>query len=152
MHLRQPVLWSHCPPGASGGRGGYCLIHQYSLNGYNIVLDVDSGSVHIVDGLVYELIALIEGNRDLTDEAVIRRFSGRYAEEEIKDALEEIHELEKAGQLFAEDIYKRYYSENPVRIVLITGPSSSGKTTVCRRLSVQLKACGLRPVFFSSFM
>ena len=106
MHLRQPVLWSHCPPGASGGRGGYCLIHQYSLNGYNIVLDVDSGSVHIVDGLVYELIALIEGNRDLTDEAVIRRFSGRYAEEEIKDALEEIHELEKAGQLFAEDIYK----------------------------------------------
>ena len=41
-------------------------------------------------------------------------------------------------------------AEDPVRIVLITGPSSSGKTTFCKRLSVQLLACGLRPVSFST--
>ena len=64
---------------------------------------------------------------------------------QVAEALQE----KKIVQI-AEDIYKRYYGENPVRIVLITGPSSSGKTTVCRRLSVQLKACGLRPVFFST--
>ena len=64
---------------------------------------------------------------------------------QVSEALQE----KKIVQI-AEDIYKRYYSENPVRIVLITGPSSSGKTTVCRRLSIQLKACGLRPVFFST--
>ena len=64
---------------------------------------------------------------------------------QVSEALQE----KKIVQLAA-DIYKRYYSENPVRIVLITGPSSSGKTTVCRRLSIQLKACGLRPVFFST--
>ncbi|MBR5700567.1 MAG: nucleoside kinase [Bacteroidales bacterium] len=64
---------------------------------------------------------------------------------QVSEALQE----KKIVQI-AEDIYKRYYGEHPVRIVLITGPSSSGKTTVCRRLSVQLKACGLRPVFFST--
>ena len=64
---------------------------------------------------------------------------------QVSEALQE----KKIVQI-AEDIYKRYYSETPVRIVLITGPSSSGKTTVCRRLSIQLKACGLRPVFFST--
>ena len=40
--------------------------------------------------------------------------------------------------------------EDPVRIVLITGPSSSGKTTVTKRLSIQLKACGLHPISFST--
>ena len=50
----------------------------------------------------------------------------------------------------AEEIDRRYRSDNPVRIVLITGPSSSGKTTFCKKLSVQLKACGLRPISVST--
>ena len=50
----------------------------------------------------------------------------------------------------AEEIDKRYRGEDHIRLVLITGPSSSGKTTFCSRLSVQLKACGLNPVFFST--
>ncbi len=51
----------------------------------------------------------------------------------------------------AERINKRYHSEKaPTRVVLITGPSSSGKTTFCKRLAVQLLACGLRPVSFST--
>ena len=49
----------------------------------------------------------------------------------------------------AEEINKRF-REQKVRLVLITGPSSSGKTTFCKRLSVQLKACGLRPLSFST--
>ena len=50
----------------------------------------------------------------------------------------------------AEEIDRRYRSENKVRMVLITGPSSSGKTTFCKKLSVQLKACGLRPISVST--
>ena len=65
---------------------------------------------------------------------------------QVSEALQE-----KKIVKIAEDIYSRYYDEkSPVRMVLITGPSSSGKTTFCKRLSVQLKACGLRPISFST--
>jgi uridine kinase len=65
---------------------------------------------------------------------------------QISEALQE----KKIVQI-AEEIERRYNDpEKPVRLVLITGPSSSGKSTVCKRLSVQLKACGLHPVSFST--
>jgi uridine kinase len=50
----------------------------------------------------------------------------------------------------AEEIDRRMHSDNPVRIVLITGPSCSGKTTFTKRLSIQLLACGVRPISFST--
>ena len=64
---------------------------------------------------------------------------------QIAEALQE----KKIVQI-AEEISSRHFSAEPVRIVLITGPSSSGKTTFCKRLSVQLKACGLMPISFST--
>lgn len=64
---------------------------------------------------------------------------------QIAEALQE----KKIVQI-AEEIERRYNAEVPVRVVLITGPSSSGKTTFCKRLSIQLKACGLRPISFST--
>ena len=65
---------------------------------------------------------------------------------QVSEALQE----KKIVQI-AEEIDRRFHAEeNPVRIVLITGPSSSGKTTFCKRLSIQLLACGLRPLSFST--
>ena len=64
---------------------------------------------------------------------------------QVAEALQE----KKIVQI-AEEIDRRYHSETPVRLVLITGPSSSGKTTFCSRVSIQLKACGLKPVSFST--
>ncbi|MBQ3882327.1 MAG: nucleoside kinase [Bacteroidales bacterium] len=64
---------------------------------------------------------------------------------QIAEALQE----KKIVQI-AEEIERRYRSDNPTKVVLITGPSSSGKTTFCKRLSVQLKACGLRPLSMST--
>ena len=57
---------------------------------------------------------------------------------------------EKKIVQIAEEINSRVHSKQPVRIVLITGPSSSGKSTFCKRLSIQLKACGLHPISFST--
>ena len=71
-----------------------------------------------------------------------------YASEliQVSEALQE----KKIVQI-AEEIDRRFHQkENPVRMVLITGPSSSGKTTFCKRLSIQLLACGLRPLSFST--
>ena len=71
-----------------------------------------------------------------------------YASEliQVSEALQE----KKIVQI-AEDIERRFHAEkDPIRLVLITGPSSSGKTTFCKRLSIQLLACGLRPLSFST--
>ena len=57
---------------------------------------------------------------------------------------------EKKIVQIAEEIERRHRAEVPCKVVLITGPSSSGKTTFCKRLSIQLKACGLRPVSIST--
>lgn len=57
---------------------------------------------------------------------------------------------EKKIVKIAEEIERRFRSENPVKLVLITGPSSSGKTTFCKRLSIQLLTCGIRPISFST--
>ena len=65
---------------------------------------------------------------------------------QVSEALQE----KKIVQI-AEEIDRRFHREkDPVRLILITGPSSSGKTTFCKRLSVQLLACGLRPISFST--
>ena len=65
---------------------------------------------------------------------------------QVSEALQE----KKIVQI-AEEIDRRYHCEqSPLRLVLITGPSSSGKTTFCKRLSIQLLACGLRPISFST--
>ena len=65
---------------------------------------------------------------------------------QVSEALQE-----KKIVKIAEEIDARFRdSEHPIRLVLITGPSSSGKTTFCKRLSIQLLACGLRPVSFST--
>ena len=63
----------------------------------------------------------------------------------IAEALQE----KKIVQI-AEEIESRVNQDDPVKLVLITGPSSSGKSTFCKRLSIQLKACGIRPISFST--
>ena len=78
------------------------------------------------------------------NKAIMRGYASELIQ--VSEALQE-----KKIVKIAEEIDRRFHQkENPVRIVLITGPSSSGKTTFCKRLSVQLLACGLRPVSFST--
>ena len=80
------------------------MVHQYKNNGYNIVLDVCSGSVHVVDDMVYDIIALYEDN---DQEAIIEKLP-QYDRADIIEALEEIKQLVEAEVLFTEDNYKEY--------------------------------------------
>lgn len=94
------------------------MIHQYINNGYHIVLDVNSGSVHVVDKMVYELIAFVKeekqnGNKidEETITKTVNHFQGVYEENDVREALEELNELIEAGQLFTEDIYEPYVKD-----------------------------------------
>lgn len=90
------------------------MIHQYKNNGYNIVLDVNSGSVHVVDDVVYDLIPLVEAALDKgqTEEEMTgglkEALGNQYPGEDIQEALAEILELKEAGMLYAPDIYENY--------------------------------------------
>ncbi len=83
------------------------MVHQYKNNGYNIVLDVCSGSVHVVDDLVYDMIAMYEEKtKEEIAEAIKERYGDEYSLEDIYEAYSDIEELKSMGQLFTEDVYK----------------------------------------------
>ncbi len=84
------------------------MIHQYKNNGYNIVLDVNSGSVHVVDDACYDVISLYENN---TKEQIIEKLKSGYPEELINEAYKEASELKEADMLFTEDIYRQYITD-----------------------------------------
>ncbi len=94
------------------------MVHQYKLNGYNIVLDTCSGSVHTVDEVAYDVIAMYKTE---TPETIVRTMLEKYAhlpdvtEGEILECLDDIRSLEEAGKLFSADAYEdmaRTYKNN----------------------------------------
>lgn len=116
------------------------MVHQFKNNGYNIVLDVNSGMVHVVDDLAYDIIAMYEDNNqgnivsamvekytqpqymklitsgeqegDFTDniEALVRQ---------ILEVMEDIEELKKAGALFTADVYENYIKDFKQRSTVV---------------------------------
>lgn len=82
------------------------MVHQYRNNGYNIVMDVCSGAVHVVDDVTYDVIALFR-ECDLED----MKLELRYPSAEIEEAYGEVEELIKEGLLFTEDTYEDYIRE-----------------------------------------
>ena len=92
------------------------MIHQYKNNGYNIVLDVNSGSIHVVDDVVYDVLSLMdEENADRYGEAEFSRiadviskndYKEEVTKEDLKDVFSDLQELEENGTLFTKDVYK----------------------------------------------
>ena len=81
------------------------MIHQYQLNGYNIVLDTCSGAIHVVDEVAYDLIA---GYKNEPEEELIRRVCEKYkdregvTEAEVRACLDDVKGLEAAGKLYSQ--------------------------------------------------
>ncbi len=85
------------------------MIHQYRLNGYNILLDVNSGGVHVVDDVTYDLVSLLQP--PLAAECPNELFDAlcdRYTAEEIKEAYADIYALYQDEILFSEDDYQQF--------------------------------------------
>ena len=83
------------------------MVHQYKNNGYDIVLDVNSGAIHVVDDVTYDVIALYEGH---TREEIVNSLRERYPETEVEEALDEVQMLrcicasERVANTSAEEI------------------------------------------------
>ena len=98
------------------------MIHQYKLNGYNIVLDSCSGSIHVVDDVAYDLIA---GYKTTPTDALIAQTLAQYGhlegvnEAEIRACLEDIQALEAQGKLFTPDSFEQLatYKENTPQVI-----------------------------------
>ena len=86
------------------------MVHQYKLNGYNIVLDTASGSVHTVDEVAYDIIAMYKNEEPLKIvEKILEKYShlDDVTEDEILGCIDDIRALEDAGKLFSEDKFEK---------------------------------------------
>ena len=85
------------------------MVHQYKLNGYNIILDTASGSVHTVDDVAYDIIELYKTESvDKIVEIILKKYESMpdVTKEEVLECIDDITALEKAGKLFSKDEYE----------------------------------------------
>ena len=99
------------------------MIHRYQKKGLNFVLDVNSGAVHLLDDISYAVSGLLDENMgDTCPQSIIDALPD-YTADEIREAYDELYELKKAGQLFAQDDYidvSRYIPVNaPVKALCL---------------------------------
>ncbi len=79
------------------------MIHKFSMNGVNVVLDVFSGAVHVADDTMFDIVDTYEnGSR----EEVIKLFGDKYSKDELNETMDELDELRKEEMLYAPDIYE----------------------------------------------
>ena len=83
------------------------MIHCYKLNGYNIVLDVFSGSVHSVDEVAYDAIEMYENTpKDVIKKTLLEKYAPELTADDVDELFGDIEELKENGKLFTEDIYE----------------------------------------------
>ncbi len=94
-------------------------VHKFKLNNKNIILDINSGSVHVVDKLVWDIIEFYENN---SMEEIVSKLESAYPVDSIKEAYSEIQDLISNGLLFSDDIYIddfKYNEENIIKALCL---------------------------------
>ena len=98
------------------------MVHQYKLNGYNIVLDTASGSVHLVDEVAYDIISMYENHtkEEITEE-ILKKYKNTpdVNKEEIEECINDIKALIEEEKLFSQDKYERlaYEYKNNSKVI-----------------------------------
>lgn len=78
------------------------MLHKYELNGLKIIIDVNSGSVHVVDDIIWDVVDLYEQGAA----AAVQSLAGKYGEADVREAFEELKQLELEERLCTKDIYE----------------------------------------------
>lgn len=94
------------------------MIHQYKNNGFYIIMDVNSGSVHVADPVLYDAVEIaakvmpeLDGPQELPDHVkaeLLKELTPAYGEEEIREAIEDMQALIDREELFTKDVYRDY--------------------------------------------
>lgn len=91
------------------------MLHKFSMNGVNVVMDINSGAVHVVDEVLYDIV---DKYKEFDKERLINEFSSKYTKEALEEAISEIEALEKEEMLFSKDYYEgvipQVNNRNPV--------------------------------------
>lgn len=88
------------------------MLHKYKLNGYNIVLDVNSGAVHVVDDLAYDILNFVDKDMKKTlEEDSVNVLSKKYNKKDILETYKELYELYESGELYSKDEYEKFASK-----------------------------------------
>lgn len=85
------------------------MVHKYKLNGYNIALDVNSGAVHILDDVSYDMLDYVDENmgKEITPD-IINHMGEKYNLEELRETYDELYNLYENGQLYSSDSYEQF--------------------------------------------
>ena len=112
------------------------MIHKYSLNGYNIVLDVNSGAVHVVDDVTSDLLDILD--LPITDDSegeLVEKLQHKYTVEQITEAYQDVRELMEMDQLFSEDTYGDYATK------MVSGPVKAMCLHIAHDCNLRCKYC-----------
>ena len=85
------------------------LIHRYKSNGFNIVLDINSGCIHLVDEVTYEVLPYLEEGLDI--DTIAEKLGNKYKKEDIETSAKECNKLKEDGMLFTKDVYENVIEE-----------------------------------------
>lgn len=86
------------------------MIHMFKNNGFNIVLDVNSGCVHVVDDIAYDAISVYEKNPDNVKPEIMKKYP-EIKDTDVDELIGDIESLKETGQLFSDDIYEEYIDD-----------------------------------------
>lgn len=85
------------------------MVHKYKLNGYNIALDVNSGAVHVLDDISFDILDILDdGIKKEIDNNILDLLKQKYNEKDIIESYNELYELFKNKQLFSKDDYESF--------------------------------------------
>lgn len=100
------------------------MIHKYKLRNTNFVIDGNSGAIHIVDNVTYDILDYLDGIFfDYTEDYVVKKLENKYKESDIRDAFGSILNMNKSGKLFSEDIHENLATEknlnSPIKAICL---------------------------------
>ena len=112
------------------------MIHQYKNSGLNIVMDIESGSVHVVDDIVYDIVHALDAMDSVSDfrkvsdgevkasdfselKGYLKFMLSKYNDEDIEEAYNEVKELIEGERLFTDDIYKDFVMDFKKRTTVV---------------------------------